>query len=74
MTIAQGTDSRTGYSNAVNIFCDAANAKTVPAGKYLSMATEVFLNGGKVPSTNGVVGYVYCKFKSQHIEGIAHTS
>lgn len=24
------------------------------------MATEVFLNGGKDASTNGVVGFVYC--------------
>ena len=64
VTIAQGTDHRTGFSTAVQVFCDAANGKTVPAGGYLSMATEVFLNGGKDASTNGVVGFVYCKFFS----------
>lgn len=62
VAIAQGTDRRRGFSTAVQVFCDAADGKTVPAGGYLSMATEVFLNGGKDASTNGVVGYVYCKF------------
>lgn len=59
--IAQGTDSRTGFSHAVNAFCGAADGKTVPSKGFLSMATEVFLSGGKAPSSYGVVGYVYCE-------------
>lgn len=58
--IAQGTDSRTGFRNAVQKFCAASNGKVVPAGGFLSMATEVFLNGGKDPQVYGVVGFVYC--------------
>lgn len=61
VTIAQGTDTRRGYSTAVQTFCSAANGQTVKAGGFLSMATEIFLNGGKDPSTHGVVGFVYCK-------------
>ncbi|KAI0382275.1 hypothetical protein F5Y04DRAFT_51846 [Hypomontagnella monticulosa] len=59
VTIAQGTDTRRGYSTAVQTFCSAANGQTVKAGGFLSMATEIFLNGGKDPATHGVVGFVY---------------
>ena len=61
VTIAQGTDTRRGYSTAVQAFCSAANGQVVKPNGYLSMATEVFLSGGKDPSTYGVVGFVYCK-------------
>jgi hypothetical protein len=61
VTIAQGSDKRAGYSTAVQTFCSAANGKTVEPGGYLSMATEVFLNGGKNPASYGVVGFVYCE-------------
>jgi hypothetical protein len=61
VTIAQGSDTRAGYSTAVQTFCSAANGKTVEPGGYLSMATEVFLNGGKNPASYGVVGFVYCE-------------
>lgn len=60
VTIAQGTDSRTGFHTAVQKFCAASNGKVVPAGGYLSMVTEVFLNGGKDPKNYGVLGFVYC--------------
>lgn len=66
VTIAQGTDQRTGFSTAVGRFCKAVDGKTVKAGDYLSMATEVFLNGGKDPKVYGVVGFVSCKiFRDQ---------
>lgn len=61
VTIAQGTDTRRGYAKAVQAFCAAANGKTVKPDGYLSMATEVFLNGGKDPKVNGVLGFVYCR-------------
>lgn len=64
VTIAQGTDHRTGFSTAVRRFCQATDGKTVKAGDYLSMATEVFLNGGKDPKVYGVVGFVSCKLTS----------
>lgn len=62
VTIAQGTDTRSGYSTAVQTFCSAANGQTVKPSGYLSLATEVFLNDGKDPATYGVLGFVYCKF------------
>ncbi|KAI8962251.1 hypothetical protein F5Y11DRAFT_197677 [Daldinia sp. FL1419] len=70
VTIAQGTDTRRGYSTAVETFCSAANGQTVKPSGYLSLATEVFLNGGKNASTYGVLGFVYFevhnKEKSDH--------
>jgi hypothetical protein len=62
VTIAQGTDKRRGYASAVDVFCSAVNGKTVNSNGFLSMATEVFLNGGKKPSDYGVVGFVYCEW------------
>lgn len=61
VSIASGTDTRTGFSTAVQSFCSAANGQTVKAGGYLSMATEVFLSGGSDPTGYGVVGFVYCE-------------
>ncbi|KAI1136314.1 hypothetical protein F5Y05DRAFT_390958 [Hypoxylon sp. FL0543] len=57
--IAQGTDTRKGFSTAVQAFCNAANGQTVEPGGYLSMATEVFLSGGKDPTVYGILGFVY---------------
>lgn len=62
VTIAQGSDRRTGFSTAVQTFCSAANGQVVTPSGYLSMATEVFLNDGNPPATYGVVGFVYCRF------------
>lgn len=62
VSIAQGTDSRRGYDSAVKNFCSAVNGQTVRPDGYLSMATEVFLNGGKDPSTYGVLGFVHCEY------------
>lgn len=59
--IAQGTDTRKGYSTAVQEFCSKVNGQTVPTGGYLSMSTEVYLNGGQNPATYGVVGFVNCE-------------
>lgn len=67
VTIAQGTDQRRGYSTAVRAFCSAANGQTVKPSGYLSMATEVFLSGGKTPATYGILGFVYCKFASNMV-------
>lgn len=70
VTIGQGTDKRPGYASAVQTFCSAANGKTVKAGGFLSLATEVFLNGGKSPSQYGILGFVnfevHNKIKSDH--------
>lgn len=60
------TEERVGFSTAVQTFCDAANGQEVAAGDYLSMATEVFLSGGKDPSTYGLIGFVYCKLPCFH--------
>ncbi|KAJ8122358.1 hypothetical protein ONZ43_g1427 [Nemania bipapillata] len=57
--IGGGTDLRTGFTSAVNKFCSMAAGKTVKSQDYLSMATEVFLNGGMNPMTYGLLGYVY---------------
>ncbi|KAI3343763.1 hypothetical protein F4824DRAFT_20322 [Ustulina deusta] len=59
VTIGSGTDRRTGFTTAVNKFCDMAHGNTVKSQDYLSMATEVFLNGGMDPSKYGLLGYVY---------------
>ncbi|KAI0540849.1 hypothetical protein GGR58DRAFT_90080 [Xylaria digitata] len=59
VTIGGGTDRRTGFTTAVNKFCDMAHGTTVKSQDYLSMATEVFLNGGMDPSKYGLLGYVY---------------
>ncbi|KAI0444719.1 hypothetical protein F4803DRAFT_511011 [Xylaria telfairii] len=57
--IGSGTDMRKGFTSAVNQFCNMADGKTVKSQDYLSMATEVFLNGGMNPMTYGLLGYVY---------------
>ncbi|KAI1434395.1 hypothetical protein GGR50DRAFT_704314 [Xylaria sp. CBS 124048] len=59
VTIGNGTDKRTGYTTAVNKFCNMVDGMTVASQDYLSMATEVFLDAGKSPSTYGLIGYVY---------------
>ncbi|KAI1819336.1 hypothetical protein F4861DRAFT_527387 [Xylaria intraflava] len=59
VTIGGGTDQRTGFTSAVSKFCDMVDGKTVNSQDYLSMATEVFLDGGKSASTYGLLGYVY---------------
>jgi Na+(H+)/acetate symporter ActP len=61
VTIGGGTDLRTGFTTAVNKFCAMANGMTVNSQGYLSMATEVFLDGAMNPSKYGLLGYVYCK-------------
>ncbi|KAI2642731.1 hypothetical protein GGS21DRAFT_499343 [Xylaria nigripes] len=57
--IGGGTDKRTGYTSAVNKFCNMVDGNTVKSWDYLSMATEVYLDGGRSPSTYGILGYVY---------------
>ncbi|KAH8205164.1 hypothetical protein TruAng_000729 [Truncatella angustata] len=57
--IAGGSETRLGFASAVQTFCNAADGQKVGPGDYLSMATEVFHNGGKDPSTYGVIGYAY---------------
>lgn len=69
--IAQGTDSRRGFSTAVQDFCSAANGQVVKSNGFLSMATEVFLNGGKDPASYGVLGFVY--FEVHNKESSDHT-
>lgn len=59
--IAGGSEERVGFSNAVDKFCEAANGQQVASGDYLSMASEVFISGGKDPSVYGILGFVYCK-------------
>ncbi|KAJ3575750.1 hypothetical protein NPX13_g3932 [Xylaria arbuscula] len=59
VTIGSGTDQRTGFTTAVNKFCDMAHGSTVASQDYLSMATEVFLDGGSNPTKYGLLGYVY---------------
>lgn len=59
VAIGDGTDVRPGFDTAVDRFCGTVNGKTVPAGGYLSMVTEVFLNGGKNPSQYGVLGFLH---------------
>lgn len=61
-TIGGGTDTRRGFNSAVRVFCSKIDGLTVEAGGYLSMTTEVFLNGGKSPSTYGVLGFVDCNY------------
>ncbi|KAI2606703.1 hypothetical protein GGR54DRAFT_620393 [Hypoxylon sp. NC1633] len=57
--IAQGTDTRRGYSTAVQAFCSTTDGQTVKPGGYLSMATEVFMNKGDDPTVYGILGFVY---------------
>lgn len=61
VSIAAGGDERKGFNSAVDDFCGLAGGQTVPGGGYLSLATEVFLNGGKDPKVYGLIGYVFCK-------------
>ncbi|EGX93898.1 hypothetical protein CCM_02168 [Cordyceps militaris CM01] len=71
VTIGQGSDKRRGFSSAVQSFCCAAKGRTVRAGGYLSLSTEVFLNGGKPPSEYGIQGFVnfevHNKITSDHV-------
>lgn len=62
ISIGNGTDIRPGYDSAVQRFCDAADGHTVMPDEHLSMATEVYLNGGKDASIYGVQGFAYCKY------------
>ncbi|GAP87700.2 putative altered inheritance of mitochondria protein 6 [Rosellinia necatrix] len=71
VTIGAGTDRRRGFTSAVNSFCDMASGRTVASQDYLSMATEVFLNGGMNPSSYGLLGYVY--FEIHNKLSSAHT-
>ncbi|KAI0879844.1 uncharacterized protein GGS22DRAFT_176676 [Annulohypoxylon maeteangense] len=71
VTIAQGTDTRRGFSTTVHTFCSAADGQTVQPGGYLSMATGVYLNGGKDPATYGIMGFVY--FEVHNKESSDHT-
>ncbi|OTA99336.1 hypothetical protein M426DRAFT_325257 [Hypoxylon sp. CI-4A] len=71
VTIAQGTDTRKGFSTAVQSFCSAADGQTVEPSGFLSMATEVFLSGGKDPSVYGILGFVY--FEVHNKESTDHT-
>ncbi|KAI1814819.1 hypothetical protein GGS20DRAFT_585081 [Poronia punctata] len=57
--IGQGGDKRVGFGSAVQKFCEMADGETVKKDDYLSMATEVYLDGGGDPSTNGILGFVY---------------
>lgn len=61
VTIGTGTDHRTGFATAVSKFCAQTTGITVKSQGYLSMATELFLNGGKDTSVYGLLGYVYCR-------------
>lgn len=62
VTIGNGTDHRTGFATAVSKFCAQTTGITVKSQGYLSMATELFLNGGNDPSVYGLLGYVYCRW------------
>ncbi|KAI0400351.1 hypothetical protein F4802DRAFT_585230 [Xylaria palmicola] len=59
VAIGGGSDTRRGFTSAVNTFCDMAGGRSVKSQDYLSMATEVFLNSGMNPSSYGLLGYVY---------------
>ena len=61
VSIAAGGDTRKGFNTAVDEFCAQADGQVVPAGEYLSLATEVYVNGGKDPAKYGVIGYVNCE-------------
>lgn len=74
VTIAQGTDRRTGYGRAVQIFCAVADGQTINSSSFLSMATEVFLNGGRDPSNSGVPGFVYCEYEFRSMNGANETA
>lgn len=60
VSIASGGDTRKGFNTAVDEFCAQANGQVIPAAGYLSLATEVYVNGGKDPAKYGVIGYVNC--------------
>lgn len=59
--IGQGTDTRPGFSTAVQKFCSAVNGQVVKPSGYVSFATEIFLNSGKAPTSYGIQGFVYCE-------------
>ena len=61
VSIAQGTDSRPGFDTAVHTFCKAVDGHVVRPNEYLSMATEVYLNGGRDASRYGILGFAHCK-------------
>ncbi|KAI1760271.1 hypothetical protein GGR53DRAFT_510544 [Hypoxylon sp. FL1150] len=71
VTIGNGTDHRTGFATAVSKFCAQASGITVKSQGYLSMATELFLNGGNDPSVYGLLGYVY--FEIHNKQSADHT-
>ncbi|KAI0166636.1 hypothetical protein GGR57DRAFT_510242 [Xylariaceae sp. FL1272] len=70
VTIGSNTDSRTGFTTAANKFCSMANGLTVASQGYLSMATEVFLDGGGNPPAYGLLGYLY--FEIHNKQSTAH--
>ncbi|KAH8175373.1 PLC-like phosphodiesterase [Sarocladium implicatum] len=65
VVVGAGTDTRRGYLSAVSDFCAAVDGLTVEAGGYLSMSTQVFLNGGKDPRVYGALGFVNCEILPQ---------
>ncbi|RYP91551.1 hypothetical protein DL770_002331 [Monosporascus sp. CRB-9-2] len=72
VSIAGGGDNRKGYNTAVDEFCEQADGQSVGPDGYLSLATEVFLNGGKDPEVYGLLGYVYFTYPSSP-EYVAHS-
>jgi len=54
-----GQIQRIGYNAAVDSFCLKAGGQKVASGKFLSLATRVWLNYGGNPETTGINGYVY---------------
>ncbi|CAH0040888.1 unnamed protein product [Clonostachys rhizophaga] len=69
--IGQGTDTRPGFSTAVQKFCSAVNGQVVKPSGYVSLATEIFLSSGKAPTSYGIQGYVY--FEVHNKESSDHT-
>lgn len=68
VSIGQGTDERSGFDFAVDVFCDVAAGQTLLAGDtYLSLATETELNFGNPPAEYGQYGFVYCMMFSSSV-------
>ncbi|KAI1267321.1 hypothetical protein F5Y18DRAFT_379882 [Xylariaceae sp. FL1019] len=70
VAIGSNTDSRQGFTRAITKFCSEANGLTVASQGYLSMATEVYLDGGGNPPVYGLLGYVY--FEIHNKQSTAH--
>lgn len=68
--IGQNTDTRRGYLRAVGDFCTAADGQVVKPKTMLSMASEVYLNGGKDPKSYGILGFVY--FEVHNKQSVDH--